>query len=278
MARSLTIIFAVSAGLGTGAVVGTGLLLSPLFRDHDAATTAPVKNARDQTAFKQEFTALAPVEADVQSVGADGTLNVMAHVWVAQYARASVCPQQMTPVHCSYQADLLDGAGHPLANAKAGDKVWLGNLRATGVVGAKAAFSDVTLPVARPRQDRLAGPIKAHVTRLVDGDTVAVVAEPWPGYYVMTDIRMGGIDTPEKGSRAKCTAEADRAQLASAATARLLENKDIFLRDVQFEKYGGRVLGTIITTQGVDAAQSLTAQNLAHAYDGGKKEGWCPRG
>src|SRR6188768_3847373 len=89
MARSLTIIFAVSAGLGTGAVVGTGLLLSPLFRDHDAATTAPVKNARDQTAFKQEFTALAPVEADVQSVDADGTLNVMAHVWVAQYARAS---------------------------------------------------------------------------------------------------------------------------------------------------------------------------------------------
>ena len=127
----------------------------------------------------------------------------------------------------------------------------------------------------RPRTDVVPGPVRAHVIKTVDGDTFEVMAEIWKGTYVLTDIRVNGIDTPEKKGRAKCESEAALAEKASAATKELIYDKDVLLFNVQYEKYGGRVLGDVKTLGGLSVADNLTRKNLAKPYDGGTKQSWC---
>lgn len=122
----------------------------------------------------------------------------------------------------------------------------------------------------------LAGPVAAEVVRVIDGDTVEVRARAWIDTEVTTRVRLLGVDTPEKGSRAKCRAEADLAEKASAATRTALpEGATVQLRDIRPDKYGGRVVAAIEGPDGRDLAAALLAAGLARPYDGGRKAGWC---
>lgn len=60
--------------------------------------------------------------------------------------------------------------------------------------------------------------VSARVISVYDGDTITVVAEPWPGHFVETRVRLAGVDTPE--IRGRCEAEED---LALVARGRLVE-------------------------------------------------------
>lgn len=114
------------------------------------------------------------------------------------------------------------------------------------------------------------------ITRIVDGDTVAFHAPflPEPLKKELS-IRVYGVDTPEKGHRAKCPQEAQRGEMASAFTKQRVsaaKKRQIVLMD--WDKYGGRVLGDVLL-DGKSLRQLLIENGFAREYYGEAKQSWC---
>lgn len=114
------------------------------------------------------------------------------------------------------------------------------------------------------------------VTRVIDGDTVEFQA-PFlvPPLKPVLSIRVLGIDTPEKFPRAKCALESRRGADATAFTKDVVKSaKRIQVEIVQWDKYGGRVLGDIIL-DGQRLSEMLITNKLARPYHGEAKQSWC---
>lgn len=114
------------------------------------------------------------------------------------------------------------------------------------------------------------------IIRVIDGDTVEIEANFLPPPLKPSlKLRIYGIDTPEKKSRAKCDLEAELSKKATAFTQKVINesiSKKIKIR--KWDKYGGRVLGDIIL-DGKSLEALLLNEGLAKPYDGGKKSSWC---
>lgn len=114
------------------------------------------------------------------------------------------------------------------------------------------------------------------LTRVIDGDTVAFQANWLPDPLKKElSIRVFGVDTPEKGFRAKCTAEDARGQSATAFTKNAINastKRQIVLMD--WDKYGGRVLGDVLL-DGQSLRMMLIANGYAREYYGDAKTSWC---
>lgn len=113
------------------------------------------------------------------------------------------------------------------------------------------------------------------VIRVIDGDTIEVEA-PFLPKELKLFVRVLGIDTPEKGGRAKCKAEADLAIKASKFTEsffKVLGNKAYF-SNIKWDKFGGRVLANVAIEEN-NLAEELINRGYARAYNGGKKKSWC---
>lgn len=114
------------------------------------------------------------------------------------------------------------------------------------------------------------------IIRVIDGDTVEIEANFLPAPLKPSlKLRIYGIDTPEKKSRAKCDLEAELSKKATAFTQKVINesiSKKIKIR--KWDKYGGRVLGDIIL-DGKSLELLLLNEGLAKPYDGGKKLSWC---
>jgi len=114
------------------------------------------------------------------------------------------------------------------------------------------------------------------LTRVIDGDTVAFQANWLPDPLKKElSIRVYGVDTPEKSFRAKCPSEAQRGEAATEFTKKLInssQKRQIVLMD--WDKYGGRVLGDIIL-DGKSLRQQLIANGFAREYFGEAKTSWC---
>jgi len=86
------------------------------------------------------------------------------------------------------------------------------------------------------------------LTRVIDGDTVAFQANWLPDPLKKElSIRVFGVDTPEKGHRAKCPQEDARGQAATQFTKDTInksQKRQVVLID--WDKYGGRVLGDVL--------------------------------
>jgi endonuclease YncB( thermonuclease family) len=88
-------------------------------------------------------------------------------------------------------------------------------------------------------------------------------------------IRVYGVDTPEKGFRAKCPGEDQRGQAATAFTKAQINaatTRQIVLID--WDKYGGRVLGDVLLN-GQSLRAMLIQQGYAREYYGEAKQSWC---
>lgn len=116
---------------------------------------------------------------------------------------------------------------------------------------------------------------------------------PWLGVHVTergveieTDIRIAGIDTPEKRVSTKnpdgsLRSEASRERERSAAAASrqalidLLKANDnrFSISDPIHGKYAGRVVADVAIRE-LDVASMLIQQGHAKAYDGGRKPDW----
>jgi endonuclease YncB( thermonuclease family) len=114
------------------------------------------------------------------------------------------------------------------------------------------------------------------LTRVVDGDTVAFQANFLPDPLKKElSLRVFGVDTPEKGHRAACPSEATRGEAASAFTKAAVNastKRQIVLMD--WDKYGGRVLGDVIL-DGKSLRQMLITNGHAREYYGEAKQSWC---
>jgi endonuclease YncB( thermonuclease family) len=121
-----------------------------------------------------------------------------------------------------------------------------------------------------------APPIKAVVTRVIDGDTVAIAAA-WVPDPMKKEIavRVYGVDTPEKSFRAKCEKEALKGEEATAFTKTQIDKaKKIEVSYVGWDKYGGRVLGDILLDK-KSLRMSLINNGFAREYFGDAKQSWC---
>lgn len=115
-----------------------------------------------------------------------------------------------------------------------------------------------------------------RITRVIDGDTVAFQAPFLPDPLKKElSIRVYGVDTPEKGHRAKCDAENKRGLEATAFTKKTLASaKRIQVVIMDWDKYGGRVLGDILV-DGISLRSMLISSGYARAYFGEAKQSWC---
>ncbi len=113
--------------------------------------------------------------------------------------------------------------------------------------------------------------IPATVLRVIDGDTLEVVAHVWIGLAVTTRVRLKGIDTPELSE--PCEEARTMARKARQLVERMAGRK-VMLSRVETGKYAGRVLAEI-TVDGADVAKALLNAGLARPYGGGKRQGWC---
>ena len=112
--------------------------------------------------------------------------------------------------------------------------------------------------------------------KITDGDTIKLnVSKESPLIKKLgLSVRIKGIDTPEKGSKAKCDKENILGQQATVFTTYLIGNKELLLSQVQNDKYGGRIVANV-KVGGVDIAQELLKKGLARVYNGEKKKSWC---
>ena len=124
--------------------------------------------------------------------------------------------------------------------------------------------------------EQTSGPYEYRVIRVIDGDTVQFDAPFLPTELgQVLSLRVLGVDTPEKGSRAHCDKEALLAERASEFTKRVVfsaTRHQIVIKG--WDKYGGRVLGDLLL-DGVSLKDMLISNNYAVPYNGAKKPDWC---
>ena len=115
-----------------------------------------------------------------------------------------------------------------------------------------------------------------EIIRVTDGDTVVISAKFLPApLKPELAVRVFGVDTPEKGHRAKCPSEDAKGKAASEFTKNAINNstkRQAILYG--WDKFGGRVLGDIVLND-----QSLRTQliqnGFAREYYGDAKISWC---
>ena len=116
----------------------------------------------------------------------------------------------------------------------------------------------------------------ANILRVNDGDTVVISAPFLPApLKPELAVRIFGVDTPEKGFRAKCPQEDAKGQLATKFTKDLVANsqkRQVIIYD--WDKFGGRILGDIILN-GQSLRNQLIQNGYARAYFGEAKQSWC---
>jgi endonuclease YncB( thermonuclease family) len=116
----------------------------------------------------------------------------------------------------------------------------------------------------------------AQIIRITDGDTIVISAPFLPApLKPELAVRIYGVDTPEKGHRAQCPQEAQRAEMASAWTTQLIRSAprhQVIL--YKWDKFGGRVIGDIVVN-GQSVRRGLIANGHAREYYGDAKVSWC---
>ena len=113
------------------------------------------------------------------------------------------------------------------------------------------------------------------VSRVLDGDTVEVIVDFLPkqlGNKLL--VRVWGVDTPEKGWRAKSEKEREMGFEATQFTKKEVANaKNIKINVMGWDKYGGRILGDVIV-DGHSLREMLLKNGYAREYYGDKKQDW----
>lgn len=116
----------------------------------------------------------------------------------------------------------------------------------------------------------------ANILRVSDGDTVVIAAPFLPApLKPELAVRIYGVDTPEKGFRAKCAEEDERGKLATKFTTNAVAKstkRQVVLYD--WDKFGGRVLGDIVL-DGQSLRGMLIQNRFAREYFGEAKQSWC---
>ncbi|MCH7499616.1 MAG: thermonuclease family protein [Nitrospinae bacterium] len=132
------------------------------------------------------------------------------------------------------------------------------------ILSACLLLAPVTAWTAPP----ITGPVAAKVVKVYDGDTFTVEAYPWPGITAKASVRVNGVDTPE--IRGKCESEKRKAIAAREFVKWLVLGEVVFLQNVKYGKYAGRVVADVKLKGGDSLADKIINQGLGREYHGGK--------
>lgn len=116
------------------------------------------------------------------------------------------------------------------------------------------------------------GPYRYDLVRVIDGDTVVVSVDLWPGLHQQVSLRIDGVNTPEKRTRQQCEKAAGEA--ATKFTEAYMRQLNCMVVDVRLGKFAGRALGDI-DCEGERLSNALITNGHARPYFGGKREPWC---
>ena len=111
----------------------------------------------------------------------------------------------------------------------------------------------------------------ARVVRVIDGDTIAMAVEIWPGLTQQATVRVYHIDTPELRASQQC--EKQLAAKATQFTRDFLADSQIWIRPQAFDTFG-RALADV-QAGGKDLGQALTDAGRARPYREEVDGGWC---
>ncbi|TDO96681.1 thermonuclease family protein [Marinomonas balearica] len=135
----------------------------------------------------------------------------------------------------------------------------------------------------------LATVYKATLIRVIDGDTMKLRLEIYPGLFKEVNLRIEGIDTPEsrRGKKAGKTitdCEITLGQKAKSHAQKLLSNSPLLKvtdLDPAKSKYAGRINGKLWFVPlyekhgtAVNYGLYMIHQKLAQPYEGGTREPW----
>lgn len=122
----------------------------------------------------------------------------------------------------------------------------------------------------------ITSPYAWPVVKVIDGDSIVVEAKWLPPELGDTiSIRIGGVDTPERGWRADCDKEREMSEEVTAfVTAVLLDGRHTVVIQ-SWDKFGGRVIGDFVVGDAT-LSQMLLDKGYAKPYNGtGPKPKWC---
>lgn len=119
----------------------------------------------------------------------------------------------------------------------------------------------------------------AEVVRIIDGDTLDVRVDLWPGLQAIYAVRVRGIDAPEL-RRSACEAERLWAEDARAQVARLYDiGTRVRLEDVEYDAFAGRVVADVRrwrSDRWIYLADELVERDLAEAWTPDMPDiDWC---
>jgi endonuclease YncB( thermonuclease family) len=132
------------------------------------------------------------------------------------------------------------------------------------------------LAMAQGKMPKKSATYDAQIIRVSDGDTIVIAAPFLPApLKPELAVRIFGVDTPEKGHRAQCPQETERALVASKFTTHALQSHPKHQVIIYgWDKFGGRILGDILVN-GQSIRQGLISNGLAREYYGDAKQSWC---
>lgn len=107
------------------------------------------------------------------------------------------------------------------------------------------------------------GPYDAEVVKVIDGDTVKLDVHIWIDLTQRINLRLDGVNTPEKKGKGVPECEKKLGQEATNFTQRWLKDVEtVQISNVRKGKYAGRALGQISKNE-EDLGQALIDAGLA---------------
>lgn len=121
---------------------------------------------------------------------------------------------------------------------------------------------------------------EVDVTSVYDGDTFSVETEVWPQHFIKTNIRLYGIDTPEKTWRAKCEKEKELALIARSYLMSIISNAEnnkvpMIITYIDFDKYKKRYAAKFIIGNKDVSKMMIESGHAVEYYGKGIKKDWC---
>lgn len=122
-------------------------------------------------------------------------------------------------------------------------------------------------------EEILPGTIPATIERVIDGDTIEVLAAIWPGVSTRARVRVAGIDAPELNS--PCPAARAKALDAREVLENAVAGVTIRLVHIRPEHAYGRILADVQLGDGTDVGELLMTVGLAKPYARRVRCDWC---
>jgi len=124
-------------------------------------------------------------------------------------------------------------------------------------------------------KDRLTNTYPIEVIEVKDGDTLKVRVHQWLDTWLTTNIRVYGVDTPEKGWRGKCAYEKELGIQATEFTRKFVQKGSFSITNISNDKFGGRLDADVIRDDGQSLSEALITNGYGYAYFGKSKKSWC---